>query len=77
MLVLKRKAGESLIIDKKIKISIQDIGGNSVSIGIEAPKEIPVYREELYTRIMEENRQAAAQLPIAMQFNETRSPVAS
>jgi carbon storage regulator len=47
MLVLSRKAEESIVIDKRITVTILEIQGNRIRLGIEAPKEIPVMREEL------------------------------
>ena len=51
MLVLTRRLGESITIGDNIKIVVVDIDGNQIKIGIEAPREIEVYREELYERI--------------------------
>lgn len=51
MLVLSRRANETLIIGDDIKITILGISGNQVRIGISAPKEISVHREEVYLRI--------------------------
>lgn len=59
MLVLSRKAGEAIRIGDEIEIIVTEISANRVKIGIRSPKSIPVYREELYQKIMEENRQAA------------------
>lgn len=59
MLVLSRKAGEAIRIGDEIEIVVTEISANRVKIGIRSPKSIPVYREELYQKIMEENRQAA------------------
>lgn len=50
MLVLTRKQGESVIIGNDIKVKILDIGSNFIKIGIDAPREIPVYREELLNK---------------------------
>lgn len=58
MLALSRKKDESLIIDNNIEVTILDIRGDQVKIGINAPKEIPVYRKEVYLQIQEANKQA-------------------
>lgn len=64
MLVLTRKIGESFVVGDDIKVTIIDIiGGNKVRVGIEAPQEIPVYREEIYELIKRENEQAAGTDP--------------
>ena len=47
MLVLSRKAAESIVIDKRITVTILEIRGNPIRLGIEAPKEIPIMREEI------------------------------
>jgi carbon storage regulator len=59
MLVLTRKAGESITIGDDIRVYIQEVRGNQVKIGIQAPPHVAVHREEIYLRIQEENRQAA------------------
>ncbi|ACA30776.1 carbon storage regulator CsrA [Histophilus somni] len=51
MLILTRKVGESLLIGDDISITILNIRGNQVKIGVEAPKEVSVHREEIYHRI--------------------------
>ena len=51
MLILTRKIGESIILDGGIKITVADVRGNQIRIGIEAPEEINVYREEIYERL--------------------------
>lgn len=58
MLVLTRRLGESIWINDDIRIVIQSIRGNQVRIGIAAPKEMVVHREEIYQKIHQENREA-------------------
>ncbi len=58
MLVLTRKKGESLLIGDEIELSILEVSGDIVKIGIKAPKEINVLRKELYTSVEEMNRSA-------------------
>jgi len=58
MLILTRRAGESLIIGDDIIINILGVKGNQARIGIEAPKDVSVHREEIYDRIQAEKEQA-------------------
>ena len=60
MLILTRKKGESLHIGDNIKIVITEIKGGDVRIGIDAPKELGVYREEIYKRIQQQNAAPAS-----------------
>lgn len=53
MLILTRKVGESLLIGDDISVTILNIRGNQVKIGVEAPKDVSVHREEIYQRIKE------------------------
>jgi len=59
MLVLTRKRDESIMIGDDIKIIVVDVRGDQVKLGIDAPRHIPVHREEVYREIQEENRRAA------------------
>lgn len=59
MLALSRKKGEALMINNDIEITILEIKGEQVKIGIAAPKEVPVYRKEVYIQIQEANKEAA------------------
>ncbi|MDY7031208.1 MAG: carbon storage regulator CsrA [Thermodesulfobacteriota bacterium] len=59
MLVLTRKLGETVTIGSNIKVTVVDVKGKQVRLGIEAPAETVIHREEIYKRIQEENRLAA------------------
>ena len=59
MLVLTRKLGEAVTIGDNIKISVIDIKGRQVRLGISAPHEMRVHREEVYSKIQQENQRAA------------------
>ncbi|MGO2307074.1 MAG: carbon storage regulator CsrA [Providencia sp.] len=59
MLILTRKYGESLTIGDDITVTILGIKGNQVRIGVIAPKNVPVHREEIYKRILEQNASAS------------------
>ncbi len=56
MLILTRRPGESLYVGENIRITVLGQQGKQVKLGIEVPDDITVYREEVYNRVMEENR---------------------
>lgn len=58
MLALSRKLNESIVVGNDIEITILEVKGEQVKIGINAPKSVPVYRKELYTQIQESNQEA-------------------
>ena len=59
MLALARKVNQSIVLGNDIEISLLEIKGDQVKIGINAPKSVPIYRKEIYDQIQEENRNAA------------------
>lgn len=59
MLALSRKVNESLMLGNDIEITILEIKGDQVKIGINAPKAVPIYRKEIYLQIQESNKEAA------------------
>ncbi len=63
MLVLARKIGESILIGEDVKITVVDIQGDKIKLGIDAPRELSILREEIYNAVREENRQAMASSP--------------
>tara|TARA_Y100001934_G_scaffold114068_1_gene139609 strand:+ start:4421 stop:4654 length:234 start_codon:yes stop_codon:yes gene_type:complete len=60
MLVLSRKTNESLVIDGKIFLNILRLEGDSVKVGVVAPKDVTVFRKEIYDEIIESNKAASA-----------------
>ena len=58
MLALSRKKGEALVINNDIEITVLEVKGEQVKLGITAPKEVPVYRKEVYVQIQEANKEA-------------------
>ena len=59
MLVLTRKPGERLVIGDNIVVTVVDVKGDNIRIGIDAPREVKVYRGEIYDAIIAENKAAA------------------
>lgn len=59
MLALARKVNQSIIIGNDIEITLLEIKGDQVKIGINAPKSVPIYRKGIYEQIQEENKKAA------------------
>ena len=58
MLALARKAGQSIMVGNDIEVTLLEIKGDQVKIGISAPKTVPIYRKEIFAQIQEENKNA-------------------
>jgi carbon storage regulator len=63
VLILARKIGEAIAIGDDIKIRVLEVKGAQVKLGVDAPDHITVHREEIYLRILEENKKAASEAP--------------
>ncbi len=63
MLALSRKVNESIIVGADVEITILEVKGDQVKIGINAPKSVPIYRKEIYLQIKESNQEAAQSQP--------------
>ncbi len=79
MLILARKLNERIVIGDSIEIAVVDIKGDQVKLGIMAPRNVKVYRQEVYLAIQEENRAAARSAkdiisPFPDQMNEGKEP---
>ena len=61
MLALTRKKGEALVINNNVEVTILEIRGDKIKIGVNAPKEVPVYRKEVYLQIQKENKASVAE----------------
>ncbi len=66
MLILSRKPGESIVIDGRIKVTIIRAEGEAIKVGIEAPAEVPVHRQEIYDEIQRSNQQAITRPSVAL-----------
>ena len=69
MLALTRKKGESLVINNNIEITVLEIRGDQIKIGVSAPKDVPIYRKEVYLQIQEENKAAISAESVDMLKN--------
>jgi carbon storage regulator len=68
VLIITRKPGEKIMLGDDVVVHVMEIVGNSVRVGIQAPRSLPIYREEIWDAVREENqaaaKAAAAALPI-------------
>ena len=66
MLIITRRAGEKVMLGDDIVVEVMEVVGNTVRIGISAPRSLPVYREEIWDAVRAENRAAAEAAPVAL-----------
>jgi carbon storage regulator len=66
MLILTRRPGERVVIGDDILVTVMEVSGQTVRLGIAAPEALPIYREEIWLAVKEENRAAAAAAPDAL-----------
>ncbi len=64
MLALARKVNQSIVIGNDVEVTILEIKGDQIKIGINAPKNVPIYRKEIYTQIQEENKSAVQEVDL-------------
>jgi carbon storage regulator len=60
VLIITRRAGQKIMLGDDVTVHVMEIVGNSVRIGVEAPKSVPVYREEIWAAVKEENQASAS-----------------
>ncbi len=65
MLALARKVNQSIVIGNDIEVTLLEIKGDQIKIGISAPKNVPIYRKEIYAQIQEENKSAGQEVDVS------------
>jgi len=75
MLILTRRPGERVVIGDEILVTVMGVSGHTVRLGIAAPEGIPIYREEIWLAVKEENRAAAAATVDALPAVAPQAPV--
>ncbi len=73
MLIITRKPGEKIMLGDDVVVHVMEIVGNSVRIGIHAPRSLPIYREEIWDAVREENQAAAKAAPAALPATAARA----
>lgn len=72
MLILSRKTNESIVIDGRIRVKIVRVEGDVVKLGVEAPPDVPVHRQEVYEEIQRNNKEALTEgRPVLPQLSQT------
>ena len=73
MLIITRRPGEKIMLGDDIVVHVMEIVGNSVRVGIQAPRSLPIYREEIWDAVREENQAAAKAAPAALPIPAQRA----
>jgi carbon storage regulator len=73
VLIITRRPGERIMLGDDTTIHIMEIVGSSVRVGVEAPRSVPIYREEIWTAVKEENKAAAAAEPTKLPHRAARA----
>ncbi|HEY4280268.1 MAG TPA: carbon storage regulator CsrA [Conexibacter sp.] len=60
MLIITRRPGEKIVLGEDITVTVMEVSGQTVRLGIDAPKSLPIYREEIWAAVKQENAAAAA-----------------
>ncbi len=71
MLILTRRIGEKLVIGDNVIVTVLGVKGNQIRIGIEAPREVQVHREEIYQRILKERADGVPYVPDVLDFKNS------
>ena len=74
MLILTRRVGETLMIGDEVTVTVLGVKGNQVRIGVNAPRDVTVHREEIYRQVVEENAAAARSADIASPLLNRTAP---
>jgi len=70
VLIITRRAGERVMIGEDVVVTVVDVSGQTVRLGVEAPRSLPVYRAEIWAAVRDENRAAAAAAEAAPKLPE-------
>jgi carbon storage regulator len=74
MLIITRKPGEKIMLGDDVTVEVIEVSGSSVRIGIAAPRSLPVYREEIWAQVKEENAAAAKAAPVTEPGTDAGDP---
>jgi carbon storage regulator len=76
MLILTRRPGERVVIGEDVLVTVMEVSGQTVRLGIAAPENLPIYREEIWLAVKEENRAAAEAANAALPEQAVSAPAA-